>query len=183
MRVKCPQCRRWTDKPTGAVNRAHSIGAPIYCDKACAGRARRKHKTRTQKRWEKKLYDQRYRARNLKRILARKHEYHQRTYDPKKAAVVRKKRMPLHVEYCRQPKYKAYKRRYDSEYSQRPIRREKSILRHYTGPLNPKDEKQWLSRNKATVRNLRRLCKNGSLYPEALSSLIVRYGLAQISLT
>jgi len=69
-----------------------------------------------QKREEKRLYDIEYRAKNLEEILARKKEYHKRTYDPAKAAEVRKKRMPQHVEYCRQPKYKAWKREYDRKY-------------------------------------------------------------------
>jgi hypothetical protein len=46
-------------------------------------------------------------------LKTKKHQYHQRTYDPKKAAVARKKTMKRHVEYCRQPWYKAWKREYD----------------------------------------------------------------------
>ena len=58
-------------------------------------------------------YDRKYRARNKKRLKALQAAYFQRTYDPKKAAGERKKKMPLHVEYCRQPEYKAWKKDYD----------------------------------------------------------------------
>ena len=60
-------------------------------------------------------YDRKYRARNRKRLKAEKAAYFQRTYDPAKAAVERKKRMSKHVEYCRQPEYKAWKKKYDKK--------------------------------------------------------------------
>lgn len=62
---------------------------------------------------EKAIYDRKYRKKNRDRLRASKAAYFKRTYDPGKAAKERKKRMPQHVEYCRQPKYRAYKRRYD----------------------------------------------------------------------
>lgn len=64
---------------------------------------------------EKRLYDIAYRAKNRALLKAKKAAYFRRTYDPKKAAVVRKKRMPLHVAYCRQPRYRAWKKRYDQQ--------------------------------------------------------------------
>ena len=62
---------------------------------------------------QKAAYDRIYRERNKVRIRANHAAYFQRTYDPAKAAVERQLRMPKHVEYCRQPKYRAYKRGYD----------------------------------------------------------------------
>ena len=115
--IVCPQCGITTWKKNSAINRAASINAPLYCDKTCAGLARRKpEKTIEQKKAEKKAYDALYRAKNLERILQRNAEYHKRTYDPQKAAIARKKRMPKHVEYCRRPEYKAYKHEYDLRY-------------------------------------------------------------------
>lgn len=61
----------------------------------------------------KAAYDSKYRKKNKKLIRARKAAYFQKTYDPVKAAKERKKRMPQHVLYCRQPRYRAYKRGYD----------------------------------------------------------------------
>ncbi len=57
-----------------------------------------------------------YRAKNFALIKGKKAAHFQRTYDPKKAAKERKKRMPLHVEYCRQPKYKEWKSKYDQQH-------------------------------------------------------------------
>lgn len=62
---------------------------------------------------QKAAYDKRYRKLNRDRIAANKAAYFQRTYDPVKAAKERKKRMPEHVKYCRQPWYRAWKRKYD----------------------------------------------------------------------
>ena len=62
------------------------------------------------------MYDMRYRERNLALLKTKKAAHFQRTYDPVKAAKERKKTMARHVEYCRQPQYKAYKRGYDMEY-------------------------------------------------------------------
>jgi hypothetical protein len=63
----------------------------------------------------KAKYDKEYRKKNRSRLKDQKAEYFQRTYDPKAAAVERKKRMPLHVEYCRQPWYKKWKKEYDKK--------------------------------------------------------------------
>ena len=61
----------------------------------------------------KAAYDREYRRKNRARLKAEKAAYFQRTYDPVKAAKERKKKMPKHVEYCRQPEYKAWKKKYD----------------------------------------------------------------------
>ena len=60
-------------------------------------------------------YDRKYRKKNRARLKAEKAAYFQRTYDPVKAAKERKKKMPAHVEYCRQPWYKAWKKKYDKQ--------------------------------------------------------------------
>jgi hypothetical protein len=60
-------------------------------------------------------YDREYRRKNRALLKAKKAAYFQRTYDPVKAAKERKKKMSQHIEYCRQPWYKAYKREYDKQ--------------------------------------------------------------------
>lgn len=65
---------------------------------------------------EKRIYDLKYHAENRSKRLAQKRKYHKKTYDPIKAAKERKKRMPKHVEYCRQPWYREWKREYDARY-------------------------------------------------------------------
>jgi hypothetical protein len=116
VKIVCAHCGKASEKANGAVNLARRIGARLFCNSACAGLARRKGKTKAQKVAEKRLYDQAYRAKNLERLKAEKRAYFQRTYDPVKAARQRKKRMHLHIEYCRQPRYKAWKREYDKNY-------------------------------------------------------------------
>lgn len=113
MKFKCAHCGKTGDKPTGEVNRAEASGLRLFCNRRCSGLAKRTHKTKSQKRAEKKAYDALYRVENLATITAKKRAYFKRTYDPAKAAVERKKRMPLHVEYCRRPEYKRWKKTYD----------------------------------------------------------------------
>lgn len=119
LRFRCAHCGAKTAKPAGAVNRARAIGAPLYCNKKCAGLGRRKHKTKAQRVAEKAAYDREYRAKNLDRLKAEKRAYFQRTYDPVAAAAYRKKRMPRHVEYCRRPEYRKWKSGYDRRYRAR----------------------------------------------------------------
>lgn len=89
MRIVCAYCGMESDKPASAVNRARKDGLPQYCNRTCAGLARRvPPRTLQQKRDEKAAYDRIYRKQN----------------------------MPRHVEYCRRPEYKAYKARHDREY-------------------------------------------------------------------
>ena len=79
----------------------------------CSGLGRRKNKTDGQKKQEKRLYDMEYRAKNREMLKRKKRAYFQRTYDPAKAAIERKQGMPQHLEYCRRPAYKEWKRDYD----------------------------------------------------------------------
>lgn len=116
MKYRCAHCGKTADKAAGHVNRARAAGLNLYCNRRCSGLGRRIGKTKAQKVAEKKVYDAEYRAKNLAMLKAKKHEYFKRTYDPVEAAKVRKVRMPLHIEYCRQPAYKAWKRDYDRRY-------------------------------------------------------------------
>ncbi len=97
------------------MNRANAIGANLYCNKACAGLARRRkvQLTDAERKEAKRLYDIQYRADNLAEIKARKAAEFQRSYDPAKAAVKRKANMARHVAYCQRPEYKAWKSEYD----------------------------------------------------------------------
>lgn len=104
----CAHCR----KPVARKARA---GLRLFCSKRCFGLDRRKGKTKAQKVAEKRLYDMAYREKNKAMLKAKKAAYFRLTYDPVKAAIERKKRMPLHVAYCRQPRYKAWKRQYDQK--------------------------------------------------------------------
>ena len=97
----------------GHVNRAAKSSSPVYCGRVCAGLSRRKNKSAEQLKAEKREYDARRRKILAEQIKAKKAEYFKRTYDPEKAAVKRKERMPKHVEYCRRPEYRKWKAEYD----------------------------------------------------------------------
>lgn len=113
MKYRCAHCGKTNDKAAGHVNRARAAGLKLYCNRRCSGLGRRDGKTQAQRREEKRLYDIVYQAKNREKRKAQKREYHKRTYDPVKAAEHRKTRMPYHVEYCRQPEYRAKKQVYD----------------------------------------------------------------------
>ncbi len=91
----------------------------MFCDRKCAGLGRRKGKTKEQRVAEKAEYDRRYREANLAEIKAKKAARFRATYDPEKAAIERNARMPWHVEYCRRPEYKQWKKQYDFDYRAR----------------------------------------------------------------
>ncbi len=108
--IICRWCKSESWKEAGVVNRSQRKGAPIFCGKTCFGLHHRSatQKTEAQKKEEKRLYDMQYREKNVDILKVKKAAAFQKSYDPVKAAVERKKRMPKHVEYCRQPEYKKY---------------------------------------------------------------------------
>lgn len=112
----CAYCGKPGMKYSGHVNRSNRIGAGIYCDKVCAGLGRRDTRTIAEKKAAKAAYDVQYRQDNLDKLKAEKQARHKRTYDPIKAVEHRKTRMPAHIEYCRRPEYKVWKRGYDRKY-------------------------------------------------------------------
>ncbi len=117
--VTCAHCGEVSYKPVGAVNRAARQGAPLYCDRECAGLGRRKHKSLAQRKAEKAEYDRRRRRELGDELLAKKREaYHAAVAaDPDsvraKQREHRRKRKAAHLEYCRRPEYREWKRQYD----------------------------------------------------------------------
>jgi hypothetical protein len=111
---KCDYCGKPGFKKLGDLNRAlKSRSGKVYCNQKCFGLDKRTDLSTKEQKEKKRLYDIEYRKKNSSKIKKRKAEYFQKTYDPEKAAIERKKRMPYHVEYCRQPEYKAKKHEYD----------------------------------------------------------------------
>lgn len=119
MKIKCAHCGKTAEKAPNEVNRARREGLRIFCNRRCAGLARRKHKTEAQKVEEKRLYDVEYRRKNRAMLKVKKHAYHKQSYDPEKARIERKKRAAFHAEYCRRPSYRLWKREYDRRYRAR----------------------------------------------------------------
>ncbi len=117
--VRCAQCDTITLKSNGEVNRAKKGGYQLYCGRKCAGLAKRLHRTVAEQKERKRLYDIEYRRENRARLKAQKAAHYQRTRNPEKERIARKAKMAQHVEYCRQPAYKAWKRDYDRRYRAR----------------------------------------------------------------
>jgi hypothetical protein len=115
MEVVCPHCTSKFETRSAYVNRAAKAGAPLYCGRVCAGLARRRAVplTDAERKAAKSAYDAKRRLALAERLKAEKAAYFKRAYDPVKAAVERKARMPKHVEYCRRPEYREWKREYD----------------------------------------------------------------------
>jgi len=87
----------------------------IFCSLKCAGANKKLAITDSEKKASKADYDREYRSKNLDLIKAKKAEHYQKTADREKEREIRKKRMPLHVEYCRRPEYKEKKSKYDRQ--------------------------------------------------------------------
>jgi hypothetical protein len=107
----CMSCGATVRQSQGSINRAVREGKPLYCDRVCAGLARRV--SSSYKKRKKALYDTRRRTEKAAEISAQKRAYYQRTRDPEKERERRRANMERHVEYCRQPEYKADKAEYD----------------------------------------------------------------------
>jgi hypothetical protein len=112
--VFCQHCGAVVRQSQSAINRAIRDGKPLYCNRTCAGLARRVPPDRKKK--AKRAYDAQRRVEKAAEIRAKKAAYYQRTRDPAKERERRLQRMDRHVEYCRRPEYVAYKADYDRQY-------------------------------------------------------------------
>ena len=109
-KTKCSLCGKSINRPI------HKGCKNAFCNRECAGLYKRKYESDEDFKERKRLYDMEYRKKNMEIIKKKKSEYFKRTYDPKKAAIERKKKMARHVEYCRSPEYKKWKKKYDNKY-------------------------------------------------------------------
>ena len=107
----CRYCGAMVQQSQGNIRRAIREGKPLYCDRVCGGAARRV--PLAQKKDAKRIYDAQRRVEKATEIRENKAAYYQRTRDPAKERERRLANMDRHVEYCRQPEYRAYKADYD----------------------------------------------------------------------
>lgn len=118
--VACKQCGLIVNQCQGYINRALREGKPLYCNRTCAGLARRRkvQLTEAEKKAAKAAYDKQYRADRLAEIKAKKAAWFQRHYaeNPEHYRAIRERKMAAHVEYCRKPEYKVKKSAYDRRY-------------------------------------------------------------------
>lgn len=115
----CSVCGVHFQRENGQANRTLRLAGAIYCSKICSGQGRRIERSDAEKRALKADYDRQYRAENADMLRSKKAKHHRETYDPAQAAIVRKNRMPKHVEYCRRPGYRKWKAEYDKKYCAR----------------------------------------------------------------
>ncbi len=125
MKLVCCYCHKeFTVKENNVGQRKKSIrlGLPIYCGRECAGLGRRTKETPEEMKVYKQWYDLFIRAsmtddeRDLSRLQAAVLFHLDYAAKPEKYRQERQRKMPAHVEYCRQPEYKKYKKSYDESY-------------------------------------------------------------------
>lgn len=125
MKLICCYCARTfkvKENNIGQRNISIRKGLPIYCNRKCAGLGRRSDETPEEKREIKSWYDM-----FLREAMTEDDKifdsfanlvYFHMDYkaNPAKYKVRRNENMSKHIEYCRQPKYKEYKKKYDEEH-------------------------------------------------------------------
>ena len=121
--IVCDYCDKTKMKRVADVNRAIKKGAKLYCDRKCAGLARRKNLSDAEKKDQKAVYDANYRRINRDKLRAKKAEWFQRNYDPAKAREDRAQRKRENPEqeakrrrHMASEGYKRHKKSYDRRY-------------------------------------------------------------------
>lgn len=113
MIVNCEHCGKPLEKSTGHVNRARKVGMKLFCNRICFGLNRRVQRTTEQKKEIKRLYDIEYRKKNHDYVEARRKAYEKSPAGRAMQKRNREKFKQHHLEYCRTPEYKAWKKNYD----------------------------------------------------------------------
>lgn len=119
--ASCAHCGITFSASLSAANRSSRGGHPLYCSRACFGLSRRSGKSIDEKRLAKAAYDKARRAGPRRAELLAEKRAH---YRANKEAIAEKQRayraahMDRHVEYCRQPEYRAKKHVYDATRSE-----------------------------------------------------------------
>lgn len=125
MKLICCYCDRTfkvKENNIGQRNKSIRFGLPIYCNIKCAGLGRRSKETPEQKRNIKSWYDMFLREsmtedeKIFESFAGLVYFHMDYKAHPAKYKEQRNKRMPKHIEYCRQPDYKKYKMAYDEKY-------------------------------------------------------------------
>jgi len=113
--IICEQCGQSFKKERAHVNRARKLGFRLFCDRNCAGLARRVERSVEEKKEMKRLYDIEYRKDN-QILKLKKAEYYK---SPSGRAVQKRnraRRKDKHLEYIRTDAYKKWKHEYDQKY-------------------------------------------------------------------
>lgn len=123
MKGTCVYCKKtFTPKSIGQFYRSIRLELNVFCGRKCAGLNRRTNETKEEKIQVKAWYDLFLRVSmeedDMELDYLQRAVYFQMVYEanPEKFKEIRQAKMPAHVEYCRQPKYKEYKKEYDEKY-------------------------------------------------------------------
>jgi len=116
MKVNCDHCGAQIEKSPGHVNRARKLGMKLFCNRVCFGLDRRSDVTEEEKKERKRLYDIEYRSKNKEIIREKKKVYEQSPAGRAMQKRNREKFKQTHLEYCRTPEYRAWKKIYDRIY-------------------------------------------------------------------
>ena len=113
----CAFCGAPVQQKVGSINRALKERKPLYCDRVCAGLARRNGLSPPERVAAKAAYDAARRDRLGEVLLEKKRAayYVDHQLSLERSAAQRKKpqRRRYHNEYCRTPDYRATKHDYD----------------------------------------------------------------------
>lgn len=109
----CDYCGKVVQQSQSSIRRAIRERKRLYCNRTCSGLARRV--SLEQKKEAKRVYDAQRRVEKATELRVKKAAYYQRTRNPAKERERRLANMDRHVEYCRRPEYRAYKKDYDRE--------------------------------------------------------------------
>jgi hypothetical protein len=115
--TRCDHCGAELHKQPSAINRAAAVGARLFCNRTCAGLARRSGKSAEQKKAEKAAYDAKRRTELADQIKTQKREIYLRNREHYLRQHTEYRNRPenvaRHNAYCRRPEYVAEKREYD----------------------------------------------------------------------
>lgn len=115
MKAICPNCNKEYEGKSGYINRAIKLGVLKYCSRVCSGLARRIERTDEQKRAIKKAYDKIYHQTEKKKESAR--IYNQTPAGRATQKRNRDQQKEDHLQYCRTPEYREWKKQYDELYN------------------------------------------------------------------
>lgn len=109
--IICDGCGKKAHKRTGAVNRSRREGRPVFCTRQCFVDTRKT--TKADKIEVKRIYDLRYSKENAQRIKERNQIYNETPAGRAMQKRNRDKFTQRHLEYCRTPEYRKWKKEYD----------------------------------------------------------------------
>lgn len=118
MIIKCAHCKKKVEKSVGHVNRANKVGLKLFCGRACFGLSRRVERTDAEWKEIKRLYDI---DRRNDPVISMYRQLQALDYNESAVGRAMQKRnrekfKEKHLDYCRTPKYRAWKKAYDLEY-------------------------------------------------------------------